>query len=114
MFSSFKEKLKEVNAADVEKIEKAVPAKTQAEPKKKRKILVFWKCDGFFHKCIPVANKCIELMGKKSGAYEAVIPATASEQMDNLTPEKLKEFDAVLFNNTTRLKTTEGQTASAT
>jgi type 1 glutamine amidotransferase len=97
------EKLKPVKEADVKKIEDAVADKPPAEPQKKRKILVFWRCDGFFHKCIPVANKCIEIMGKKTGAYDVVIPETASEQMDWLTADKLKEFDAVLFNNTTRL-----------
>lgn len=103
------EKLNKVDPATLEKIAKAVPDAPPAKPAKKRKILVIWRCDGFFHKCIPVANACIEVMGKKTGAYEAVIPETASEQMGWLTKDKLAEFDAVLFNNTTRLKPNEQQ-----
>jgi len=97
------EKLKPVKAEDIKKMEEAAPEKAPAKPLKKRKILVLWRCDGFFHKCIPVANKCIEILGKKTGAYECVIPETASEQMDWLSADKLKDFDAIVFNNTTRL-----------
>ncbi len=103
------EKLSYVDPSTLEKIVKAVPDAPPAKPAKKRTILVIWRCDGFFHKCIPVTNACIAVMGKKTGAYEAVIPETASEQMGWLTKEKLAQFDAVLFNNTTRLKPSEQQ-----
>ncbi|MHC4507060.1 MAG: ThuA domain-containing protein [Planctomycetota bacterium] len=97
------ERLKKVKPGDVAKINAAIPKRLQARPRKRRKILVFWRCDGFYHGCIPVACKLIELMGQKTGAYQAVIPQTASEQMDLLNARNLAAFDGVLFNNTTRL-----------
>jgi uncharacterized protein len=60
---------------------------------------VFNLCNGFFHGSIPVGDKCFEMMGKNTGAYEAV----ASQDMAAFTLENLKQFDAVLFNNTTGL-----------
>jgi type 1 glutamine amidotransferase len=85
------------------KIEAAVPATATAKPAKARKILVFWLCKGYFHDCIPVANKAIEVMGKKTGAYDVVF----SDDMNMFDATKLAEFDAVLFNNTTRLEFNE-------
>jgi type 1 glutamine amidotransferase len=85
------------------KIEAAVPAAATARPAKARKILVFWLCKGYFHDSIPVANKAIEVMGKKTGAYDVVF----SDDMNEFTAEKLAGFDAVLFNNTTKLEFNE-------
>jgi type 1 glutamine amidotransferase len=81
------------------KIEAAAPEKATAKPAKARKILVFWLCKGWYHECIPVANKAIEVMGKKTGAYDVVF----SDDMNMFDTKKLAEFDAVLFNNTTHL-----------
>jgi type 1 glutamine amidotransferase len=92
-------KLKPVSEALVAKIEAAVPASATAKPAKARKILVFWLCKGFFHECIPVANKAIEVLGKKTGAFDVVF----SDDMNVFDANKLAEFDAVLFNNTTYL-----------
>jgi type 1 glutamine amidotransferase len=91
--------LKQVSDEIAAKIESAAPEKAIAKPAKARKILVFWLCKGFFHESIPVANKAIELMGKKTGAYDAVF----SDDMNMFDAKKLAEFDAILFNNTTKL-----------
>ena len=64
--------LSPVSALISEKIDKAVPAKATVKPAKSRKILVFYLCKGYYHESIPVANKAIELMGKKTGAYKVV------------------------------------------
>jgi type 1 glutamine amidotransferase len=96
-------KLAKVNSGDIDKMIKAIPGTLQAQPLKKRRVLVLWRCDGFYHKCIPVASKLIELMGEKTGAYEAVVPQTASEQVDLLNAGELAKYDGLLFNNTTRL-----------
>ena len=85
------------------KIEAAVPAAATAKPAKARKILVFWLCRGYYHESIPVANKAIEIMGKKTGAYDAVF----SDDMNMFDAGKLAEFDAILFNNTTKLEFNE-------
>ena len=44
-----KSKLPEISPADLKKIEDALPAKATAQPKKPHKLLVFWRCEGFFH-----------------------------------------------------------------
>ncbi|MCJ7730347.1 MAG: ThuA domain-containing protein, partial [Sedimentisphaerales bacterium] len=82
--------LQPVSEAVVAKIEAAVPASAAAKPAKARKILVFWLCKGYFHECIPVANKAIEVMGKKTGAFDVVF----SDDMNMFDANKLAEFDA--------------------
>lgn len=94
------EKLRDLTADEVQKIENAAPKKATVEPAKPRKLLVFWRCEGFFHKSIPVCNKAIEVMGKKTGAYEVVI----TDDYSVFTKDNLKQFDAVCLNNTTGLK----------
>ncbi len=93
-------KLREVTAEEVQKIEKAVPRRATVRTRRPRKLLVFWRCEGFFHKSIPVGNKALELMGERTGAYDVVI----TDDYSVFTAEKLKQFDAVCLNNTTGLK----------
>jgi type 1 glutamine amidotransferase len=92
-------KLRELKDTELQRIEKALPEKATATPAKPRKILVFWLCKGYFHESIPVVNKAIELMGKKTGAFETV----TSNDMNDFNAKKLAEFDAVVFNSTTHL-----------
>jgi type 1 glutamine amidotransferase len=82
-----------------ELIRNAVPDKPIAKPKKKRKILVISRCEGFIHMSIPHGKYMLEQLGKKSGAYEAVF----NDNYDAFTKENLKQFDAIVFNNTTNL-----------
>jgi hypothetical protein len=91
--------LRQLSAQEIEKIAAALPSKAVVEAKP-RKMLVFWRCEGFFHGSIPVVNKALEMMGKKTGVYEVVI----TDDYSVFTPEKLKEFDAVCLNNTTGMK----------
>lgn len=93
-------KLRDLTPEEVQKIENASPKKATVEPAKPRKLLVFWLCEGFFHKSIPLVNKAIEYMGETTGAYESVI----TNDMSVFKPESLGQFDAVCFNNTTGLK----------
>ena len=95
--------LRELTATELQKMEQVIPAEAKAKPAKPRKILVFWLCNGYFHESIPVINKAIELMGKKTGAYDAVF----SDDMNMFSADKLAEFDAVVFNNTTKLEFNE-------
>ncbi len=88
----------------LKKVIEALPKKATAKPAKPRKLLIFWRCEGFFHKDgIVTGNKALELMGKETGAYESVI----SDDMAAFDPGKLDQFDAVCFNNTTQLKFAE-------
>ncbi len=88
---------KVVDEKTVAKITEAMPEKPPAKPGGPRKVLVYSKCAGFYHGCIPTANKAFAIMGKKTGAFEAVV----SDDLAHFAPEKLKAFDAVIFNNST-------------
>ena len=92
-------KLREVTAEEVQKIERAIPRRATIRTSEPRKMLVFWRCEGFFHKSIPVVNKTFELMGEKTGTYDVVI----TDDYSVFTPGKLRQFDAVCLNNTTEL-----------
>jgi type 1 glutamine amidotransferase/sugar phosphate isomerase/epimerase len=91
----------EMTAEQRESIEKAIPA-SAVKSARPRKLLVVtldvW--DGKVregHKSIAPANYAIELMGKKTGAYETVF----SNDVNMFKPENIGQFDAVCFNNTT-------------
>lgn len=68
------------------------------KPKQKRKVLVFSLTNGFRHKSIGIGNIMMKQMGEQTGAFEAVI----SNDLDNFEPEKINEFDAICFLNTTK------------
>ena len=90
----------EIDTSNIEKIRSAMPTKYIAEPKKPRKLLVFYLCKGYKHECIPYWNKTLEIMGKKTGAFETVF----SDEMSSFEPESLQQFDAVCFNNNTEIE----------
>lgn len=97
-------KLPTIKEARLKQIESAVPAKATATPKSARKILVFWRCEQFFHdEGIACGNKAIELMGARTGAYTVDI----SREYSSLDAANLAKYDAVVFNNTTHLDTFE-------
>lgn len=79
------------------KIRAGLPDAALVEPKSQRKLLVFSKTNGFHHQSIPVGLRAIELLGETTGAYQAVV----SNDLANFEPEKIKEFDAICFLNTT-------------
>lgn len=81
----------------LDKIQEALPAKAPAEPKAKRKVLIYSKTAGFRHSSIPVGIKSFIMMGDKTGAYLA----EATEDPSYFAPEKLNMFDAIVMLNTT-------------
>ena len=85
------------SAADVARVEAALPDKAPATPAKPRKVLAFGKATGFVHGTIPLGVKTIELLGTKTHAYETTISFDAA-MMDS---EKLKDFDAIVLVSTT-------------
>jgi len=86
--------------ADLASIKAALPAKPTAEPKKSRKVLLFWRSEGFVHPSIPYGVEALKQLGDKTGAYTSV----SSDDMAMFDPETLKQFDVVAFINTTQLK----------
>jgi type 1 glutamine amidotransferase/HEAT repeat protein len=85
------------SAEEVQQIQDALPKKATVKPAKKRKLLVFSLATGFKHDSIPYGEKAFELMGNATGAYEP----TLSTDMAVFEPSSLKQFDAILMNNTT-------------
>ncbi|MBM4081944.1 MAG: ThuA domain-containing protein, partial [Planctomycetes bacterium] len=82
-------------AEEVQKITAAAPAKPTATPLRPRRLLVFSRSDAVKHTAIPYGAKAVEIMGQKTGAYAAV----NSDDLAIFAPERLKDFDAVFFNN---------------
>ncbi len=89
-----------LTAKETAAIAAAIPDSARARPGKPRKLLLFYRTEGFVHKSIPNANHAIELMGNRTGAYTVVI----SDDMAQFDPETLNTYDAVVFNNTSQLK----------
>jgi type 1 glutamine amidotransferase len=85
---------------DQQRVDAALPAKAPAKPTKPRRMLVVTLAkvnDRVVrgHPSIPAANYALEQMGKRTGAFEAVF----SNDIEMFRPDKIKQFDAVCFNN---------------
>ncbi|HET9468190.1 MAG TPA: ThuA domain-containing protein [Vicinamibacterales bacterium] len=76
-------------------IDAAIPRQAPAKPARPRKLLVTDIQMYSGHATIPHGNYMIELMAKYTGAFEP----TFSNDPDMLKYPKIKEFDAVFFNN---------------
>jgi uncharacterized protein len=75
----------------------ALPDKPYATPASPRKILVLAKANGFVHSSIPLASKMVEYMGDRTGAWTTTI----SYDNSVITPENLKQYDAIFLDSTT-------------
>jgi type 1 glutamine amidotransferase len=84
------------SAAEIAKMEAAAPEKARVPPVRPRKLLVFSRSWGYKHTARPFGAKAIEIMGRKTGAFEA----TLTEDDVLFEPQNLKQFDAVVLNNT--------------
>lgn len=87
--------------ATLQKIEAASPPTATIKAKTDRRILVFWRCEGFFHgEGIAGGNHALAVMGRKTGAFTADF----SDDYRVFEPANLAQYDAVVLNNTTQLK----------
>jgi type 1 glutamine amidotransferase len=77
-------------------IRELAPAESRVKPKTPRKILVCSLMTGYRHWVTTNTSVVIEIIGEKSGAFEVV----ESNDVMMFSPEKLKDFDAVILNNT--------------
>ncbi|OHB67172.1 MAG: hypothetical protein A2Y77_03345 [Planctomycetes bacterium RBG_13_62_9] len=77
----------------IRRIEEAAPPTTPAEPAKARKVLVWGHA--WTHVPNPFAEKAVEALGKKTGAFQAVI----SDDPRLLLGDRLPQFDALVLNN---------------
>ncbi len=83
---------------DLAPLTEAIPEKTAVTPKRQRRLLVFYLRDDA--KIIQLANALFTEMGKKTGAFEAVV--TKDPRM--FEKDRLNVFDAVLLNNTSNIE----------
>jgi type 1 glutamine amidotransferase len=84
-----------LDAAVRQQIDAAIPRQAPAKPARPRKLLVTDIQMYSGHSTIPHGNHMLELMAKYTGAFEP----TFSNDQDLLKYPKIKEFDAVFFNN---------------
>jgi len=79
----------------------SVVAKTEfsaSKPAKARKVLIYSHCNGFNHSSgIEAAKIAFPAIGKKTGAFECVV----SDDLANFEADKIQQFDAIIFSNTT-------------
>ncbi len=86
-----------VSDAERVQIAEALPAKALVPPAKPRKLLIFDLNLGYpGHPAIAYANLAFTEMGKKTGAFEAVV----SHDPAVFAPASLKQYDAVFLNST--------------
>jgi outer membrane protein assembly factor BamB/type 1 glutamine amidotransferase len=91
-----------ISVSDLQKIREALPDRAKATPAKPRKVMLFCRCEGSQNhwRGILGGNAAFILMGEKTGAFSCV----RASEMEAFEPQNLKEFDAIVFNNTTHLR----------
>lgn len=91
--------------ADFTKMEQVLPETATVWPKQPRKVLILDRANGFYHPTIPLANRAIELMGARTGAFQTAV----DHGYAMLTPERLAGFDAIVLNNTSNWRISDEQ-----
>ena len=87
-----------VSADEFQKIATALGSvKARARPAQPRKVLVLSVTKGYRHGHIPLSAHAFDMLGRKTGAFEAVL----TDDVSFFAPDKIKAFDAVLFNSNT-------------
>mgnify|MGYP000564504959 CR=1 FL=1 len=81
----------------IARIQAAAPEQPCVKPAKPRKLLIFTLCRGFRHDVIPIGSEALKILGRKTGAFEAVV----SQDIAVFEPASLAQFDAVCLQNTT-------------
>ena len=77
----------------IQQIKAAAPNKAPAKPAKPRKVLVWGHT--WTHQPNPYAEKALEILGHKTGAFQAVV----SDDPRLLLGDRLPQFDALVMNN---------------
>jgi len=83
--------------ADISAMMAALPDKPYAQPHSLRHVLVIARAVGWVHTSIPLAAKMVEYLGDKTGAWMTTI----TYDVTGVTPENLKQYDAIFLDSTT-------------
>jgi type 1 glutamine amidotransferase len=76
------------------RVEAAAPARATVEADKRR-LLVFSLLTGYDHKVIPHVDRTLEILGGRSGAFEA----TVTVDIEDLEADNLAQYDVLVLNN---------------
>jgi len=94
--------IEDIPAHQARKIEQAAPDRPRAAPKKPRRVLVFSTPDHLYAKdphkgyCVPYGAAAFKALGQKTKAFEPVL----STDLAMFLPENIRQFDAIVLNNT--------------
>ncbi len=100
--------LKPVPLEDVKTLGTLVGEKLTAQPTKARRVLVFWRCEGYTHReAIEYANKAFEIASQQTHAFDIAFSCDYRALTDS---KKLAEYDAIVLNNTTHLNAKDNPT----
>ena len=80
-----------VTDEQIKKVEAALPAQATVKPAQPRKMLILTWTKGARHASIPLAAKALELLGKKTGAWET----TVTNDIADCTAANLAKYDAL-------------------
>jgi type 1 glutamine amidotransferase len=78
-------------------IDEALPDTPLVPPKEERTLLIFDLSRGYVHESIPWTEYAVTRMGESTGAFTTVVTSDTTI----FSPDRLAQFDAVLFNNNT-------------
>ncbi len=87
---------KEPTPAEIQKMRDAAPKEPRVKPQKPRRLLVYSVSWGYWHDSIPYGAKVAQILGEKTGAFETIF----SDDPRIFEADSLRQFDAILFNNT--------------
>jgi type 1 glutamine amidotransferase len=84
-----------VNEEWVQKIRNAAPDKTEVQPSKIHKVLVFDLITGYKHWDTPHIDEVMKVLGDKTGAFKVEV----TSDIFKFEAKSLKNYDAVVLNN---------------
>jgi type 1 glutamine amidotransferase len=89
--------LPQLTEAEVAHLRQNLPNRATVKPARPRRLLIYNFTRGLYHdEAIAWATRALQFMGEKTGAFTT----TSSVDAAVITPERLREFDAVVMNNT--------------
>ena len=85
---------------ELNRIQKALTGLNPINATSSAKVLVYSQASGFAHKSIPTGVKALRALAEKTKAFT---PDFSSDVSD-FSEENLKQYDGIIFNNTTRVQ----------